>query len=69
MNPSQGKLLSQVTSSDLMFTELGLNRKGWARYEEGKGLPLTCPLQSQASLKATYSSSLLYMPRLVLVGF
>lgn len=34
-----------------------------------KGLSLTCPLQSQGSLKATYSSSLLYMPRLVLVGF
>ena len=30
---------------------------------------VTCPLQSQGSLKATYSPSLLYMPRLVLVGF
>ena len=30
---------------------------------------VTCPLQSQGSLKVTYSPSLLYMPRLVLVGF
>ena len=72
VEPSQGKLFFQASSSGwrkLMFTEFGLNGKGWVRYEEGKGMSLTCPLQSQGSLKATYSSSLLYIPRLVLVGF
>lgn len=66
VDPSQGKLLAW---REWFFTEFGLNGKGWVRCEEGKRLSLTCPLQSQGSLKATYSSSLLYMPRLVLVGF
>lgn len=37
--------------------------------EGGKDVRVTCPLQSQGVLKATYSSSLLYMPTLILVGF
>lgn len=50
-------------------TWLSLNLVRMGRDGGGVRRTVTCPLQSQGSLKATYSSSLLYMPRLVLVGF
>lgn len=60
---------SKTPSWRLMLTILRciyLREKGIKRR---KDFYITCPLQSQGSLKATYSSSLLYMPRLILVGF
>lgn len=49
---------------------LYLNADNWDREDiRRKDFYVTWPLQSQGSLKATYSSSLLYMPILILVGF
>lgn len=49
-----------------VFESTHLRKKGRRRR---KDVSITCPLQSQGSLKATYSPSLLYMPRLILVVF